>query len=56
MPVACMKAYMMVEPTNLKPRPFRSLDSASDTSVRAGTAALARGRLRTGLPSTKPQT
>ena len=30
MPTACMKAYMIVVPTNLKPRFFRSFDSASD--------------------------
>ena len=36
MPVACMCAYMMVEPTKVKPRFFRSLLSWSDTLVVAG--------------------
>ena len=33
MPVACMCAYMMVEPTNLKPRRCRSLLKASDSGT-----------------------
>jgi hypothetical protein len=37
MPVACMNAYMMVLPTNLKPRRLRSLLMASDSAVKAGT-------------------
>ncbi len=56
MPTACMKAYRMVVPTNLKPRFFKSFDKASETSVRAGTSLKARRRFTTGLPPTKPQT
>ncbi len=37
MPVACMWAYMMVEPVNLKPRCFRSLENASDSLEVDGT-------------------
>ena len=36
MPVACMWAYMIVVPTNLKPRCFRSRLKASDSGVAAG--------------------
>src|SRR4051812_16217778 len=50
MPVACMKAYMMVVPTNLNPRFLRSLDSASDASVRTGTSPLSLRLPWTGLP------
>src|SRR5690349_22450828 len=35
-PTACMYAYTIVEPTNLKPRRFKSLLHASESSVRAG--------------------
>src|SRR5882672_3411031 len=47
-----MKAYMIVEPTNLKPLPFSSFDKASESAVRAGIAAGVRGRLSIGLPFT----
>src|SRR5712692_3723410 len=40
----------MVEPTKRKPRRFRSLPSASDTGVRAGTCFMLRRRLCSGCP------
>ena len=48
MPTACMKAYMMVVPTNLKPRFFRSLDMASDSGLVAGIFSFVR-RVRARL-------
>ena len=45
----------MVEPTKVKPRFLRSLLSASDSAVRAGTSLIARGRLIFGAPPTNPQ-
>src|SRR4029079_16684445 len=55
-PVACMKAYMMVVPTNLNPRVLRSFDRASDTSVRVGTSPRYLRLPWSGFPPTKPQT
>ena len=46
MPTACMKAYMIVEPTNVKPRLFRSFEKASDAGVLAGMGLLALRRRR----------
>src|SRR5258705_4765383 len=39
MPVACMKAYTMVGPTNLKPRAPSSFGILIETRVQAGTLA-----------------
>ena len=46
MPVACMSAYAVVGPTKRKPRFFRSLASAVDSGVTAGTSARVAGRGR----------
>ena len=40
-PIACMKAYMVVGPTNAQPRFFRSLDSAIDSGEVAVSAMIA---------------
>ena len=53
MPVACMKAYTMVGPTNLKPRAPSSLETLIETGVEAGTLAVVLNWLTFGLPSTK---
>ena len=45
----------MVDPTKVKPRRLRSLPSRSERSVLAGTAAMVRGRLTFGDPSTHAQ-
>ena len=43
-----MKAYMMVEPTKVKPRFLRSFESASDSGLVAGTLLQRRGRFTHG--------
>jgi hypothetical protein len=48
-----MWAYTMVEPTNLKPRFLRSLLSASDSGLVAGTCFMSVQRLTIGRPPTK---
>src|SRR3989338_3393172 len=55
MPVACISAWQMVLPANLKPRRFNSLLIASDSGVLAGISARLRQALCHGLPSTKRQ-
>jgi hypothetical protein len=54
-PVACMWAYMMVLPTNLKPRLLRSLLIASDSLVLAGTCFIAFQEFCMGLPPVNRQ-
>jgi len=51
-----MNAYMIVDPTNVKPRFFRSFESASDSAVVAGTSFIDRGSFTFGLPPTKGHT
>ena len=53
MPTACMNAYMIVEPTNLKPRAFSAFENASDSGVRAGTSFIVRRAFTIGAPPTK---
>jgi hypothetical protein len=48
MPVACMKAYITVDPTNLNPRFFKSLLIASEIGEVAGTFKFL-GKLITGV-------
>jgi hypothetical protein len=47
---------MMVDPTNVKPRFFKSFDKASDSGVVAGTPFVVFGRFTFGLPPTKRHT
>ena len=54
-PVACMCAYITVEPVNLKPRFFKSLLKASEITVVAGTSSSDFGLLSIGFPPTNPQ-
>jgi hypothetical protein len=46
---------MMVEPTKLKPRRLRSLETASDSALLALKSAALRTRFCTGLPATNAQ-
>ena len=50
-----MCAYTTVEPTNLKPRFFKSLLNKSEISVVALTSFRVFGLLSIGFPSTNPQ-
>lgn len=56
MPVACMCAYTIVEPTKEKPRRFRSWLSASDSFVAAGTCFSVFQPFTIGRPPTNCQT
>jgi hypothetical protein len=55
MPVACIWAYIIVEPTNLNPRFLRSLLTASEMSVVAGTCPGSVHAFLMGFPSTNCQ-
>src|SRR5690606_6637320 len=48
MPVACIRAYAVVGPTNRKPRRLSSFAIATDSGVVAGTSARLTGRGRGG--------
>src|SRR5262245_15376933 len=56
MPTACMNAYVMVDPTNRKPRLRRSLLRASDSRVDEGRSRSLVQRFWIGFPFTNPQT
>lgn len=51
-----MNAYMIVDPTNVKPLFCRSFDSASDSAVFAGTSFGDLGRFTFGFPPTERHT
>jgi hypothetical protein len=55
MPVACIWAYTIVEPTNLNPRFFISLLISSETFVFAGISFKDFSLLLIGFPFTNPQ-
>ena len=46
MPVACMRAYAVVGPTNRKPLRFKAFAIAVDSGVTAGTSPVSRGAAR----------
>ncbi len=52
MPVACICAYITVEPTNLNPFFFIFLDNLSEISLVAGTSLIVFHLLIIGFPPT----